>query len=141
MNDSEELELLISERGVSPEGARCKELCTKSSATSGLGICPATGCPFKPTPLASTRSSSHLDMRQGVREPSQPPGNNDLGDAPALRRPFVSVLFLLFGRSLPPNIFDFPASQVTLTSPASSNSEGRILSPDRTVVRDSICGI
>lgn len=64
-----------------------------------------------------------------------------LGDAPALRRPFVSVLFLLFGRSLPPNIFDFPASQVTLTSPASSNSEGRILSPDRTVVRDSICGI
>lgn len=78
MNNSEELELLTSERGVSPEGARCKELCTKSSATSGLGVCPATGCPFKPTPLASTRSSGHLDMRQGMREPSQPPGNNDL---------------------------------------------------------------
>lgn len=45
-----------------PEGAACKPQVVHSDSP----------------PLASTRSSCCTDMRQDVREPSQPPGNNDL---------------------------------------------------------------
>lgn len=75
MKNSKELELLKSERG-----------CHKKER--GAKIFPQSVQPpvdwasvlpqVVHVTLASTQSSSHMDRRQDVRAPSQPPGNNDL---------------------------------------------------------------
>lgn len=41
-------------------------------------VCRATGRLLRLTPPASTWNPRHMGVGQDVREPSQPPGNNDL---------------------------------------------------------------